>query len=104
MIDLFEKHTLRHYFYLRDTYPLLVPHLQMLCNDNNNNFDDSSKVNEGTSRSHAFLLGVFERVGNVMSLENASNEIQSAILDHSVRYEFIYCVIKLYVFVMRFNY
>jgi hypothetical protein len=108
MIDLFEKHTLRHYFYLRDTYPLLVPHLQMLCNDNNTNFDDSSKVSEGTSRSHAFLLGIFERVGNVMSLENASNEIQSAILEHSVRYIYAFinflCHQTIYVFVMRFNY
>jgi len=86
MVDLFEKHTLRHYFYLRDTYPSLVPHLQILYNHFNNRSDNSSIVSEGTSRSHAFLLGIFERVANVMSREDATNEIQSAILDHSVRY------------------
>jgi integrator complex subunit 4 len=86
MFDLFEKHTIRHYFYLRDTYPLLVPHLLILDTDvnkicSNNSFDTNSE----NSSSHLFLLSIFERVRNIMCLKSATVEVQTSILNHSIR-------------------
>ncbi|XP_054152936.1 integrator complex subunit 4-like [Oppia nitens] len=84
MTDLFEEHICKHYFYLRDTYPTLVPQLSLLSGDSDHQLDQLD-VNEGHSRSHSFLLRIFERVRNVMSSESTSNQIQSAVLNHSIR-------------------
>jgi len=98
MTDLFEEHIRRHYFYLRDTYPSLVPRLQILCSESDQTEDNCNDVTEGQTRSHEFLLGIFKRIRNVMSLDGASNQIQSSVLEHSIRF-----VIKCYkIFLIHF--
>lgn len=58
MMPLFEEHTLRHYSYLRDSFPNLVPQLKLPN-------QQCRTVGSGTSslaQSHTFLHQVLERV------------------------------------------
>ncbi|XP_003738452.1 integrator complex subunit 4 [Galendromus occidentalis] len=83
MLPLLEEHTLRHYIYLRDSMPHLVPYLELPLK--NGQILAASKTSSGSSlqQSATFLQQVLQRVSN---LPGSSNEfrhqwLQAAIQD-----------------------
>lgn len=78
MIDLLENHTKRHYFYLKDSYPHLVPTIDLLSNDTfkcDSNFSSCNYDN--------FFLKIFDRLHDIMLSEKCSN--QMSILSNAIR-------------------
>lgn len=76
MIPLLEQHTLRHYLYLQDSLPHLVPHLKIA------NVAETAKV-EASANTQGFLQQVLDRVSNSshMSLEMRQNLFNTAVSD-----------------------
>lgn len=72
MIDLFEQHTLRHYSYLRDTMPSLVPVLKLADNTNS-----TVKRELGPSESQQFL----ETIISNLDMVSGSNRVKMTLLD-----------------------
>lgn len=71
MIDLFEQHTLRHYSYLRDTMPTLVPMLKLA---------DTSSTNKreiGPTESKRFL----ETIISNLDMVAGSNRVRMTLLE-----------------------
>ncbi|EEC20489.1 integrator complex subunit, putative [Ixodes scapularis] len=79
MMPLFEEHTLRHYSYLKDSFPSLVPQLT-LPNQQSQAVGASSP---SLAQSHAFLHQVLERVSAAELKQSVArqNWLETAIRD-----------------------
>lgn len=76
MLDLFEQHTLRHYSYLRDTMPNLVPMLKLA--------DTCTTVKHevGPTESKKFLETIFSNLNMVVS----SSRVRITLLETAKMY------------------
>jgi integrator complex subunit, putative len=85
IISIFQNHTIKHYSYLRDSFPTLVPHVPGL--------DTSSDVRKFKLRSKdevselalKFLANIFERIKSVMSTQSINLTTQAAVIELSIK-------------------
>lgn len=80
MIELLEKPTPRHYIYLKDSYPHLVPKLEHLFK-NESNLD----LDVNLSNCDNFFLKIFERLRTLVSLDKCSIQVQMSVLSNAIR-------------------
>lgn len=81
MIELLDKQTQRHYIYLKDSYPHLVPTLDHL-------FDSSAQYSlDHTDLDHCdqFFIKIFARLRNLVALDKCSVEVQMSVLSNAIR-------------------
>ncbi len=79
MIELLEKPTQRHYIYLKDAYPHLVPKLVHLFHN-----EVSLDLNTNLANCDAFFLKIFERLRNLVSLDRCSIQVQMSVLNNAI--------------------
>lgn len=80
MIELLEKHTQRHYIYLRDSYPHLVPTLDNLFRN-----DSKYDLDVNLNNCDTFFLKIFERLRNLVLLDKCSIQVQMSVLCNAIR-------------------
>lgn len=83
MIELLEKHTRKHYIYLKGSYPHLVPSLSHLFDKTANN---DLKVD--MENCDQFFLKIFQRLHNLVRVDRCSVNVQMSALSNAIRYYF----------------
>lgn len=82
IVSMFEHYTARHYSYLRDAYPSLIPPIKGLEKDEDTRIitlgdrDDSARVQQ-------FLFNIFQRIRSCITSDRI--EVQTAIIELSIR-------------------
>lgn len=81
----FQDHTIRHYSYLRYSYPDLVPNISNL----NSDFEVADLSSQPTGKTSEpamrFLSAIFERIRNVMHSSRVSIDTQTSVIELSMR-------------------
>ncbi|OTF69238.1 hypothetical protein BLA29_013516 [Euroglyphus maynei] len=80
MIELLEKHTRKHYIYLKGSYPHLVPSLNHLFDKIANN---DLKVD--MDNCDQFFLKIFQRLNNLVRVDRCSVNVQMSALSNAIR-------------------
>lgn len=83
MVDMLENHTKRHYIYLKDSYPNLVPTIQLLCNE-----AFKCDLNGSSHNYDNFFLKIFEQLRSLMMNDKCSNQVHISILSNAIRFVF----------------
>ncbi|KAH7646421.1 Integrator complex subunit 4 [Dermatophagoides farinae] len=79
MIELLEKHTRKHYIYLKGSYPHLVPSLSHLFDKTANN---DLKVD--MENCDQFFLKIFQRLHNLVRVDRCSVNVQMSALSNAI--------------------
>lgn len=84
IIDKFEKYTYRHYSYLRDAYPHMVPVVKGLDKDEATRLSATTNGSSNTElATRDFLLSIFQRIRSTLTSERI--EVQTAVIEISIR-------------------
>lgn len=82
---LFERHTVTHYAYLRDSYPSLVPSIKAMSNDLSLQEAELRKTLDVTGHASSFLLKLFVRIRTTLNSDLLTINNQISVIELSIR-------------------
>lgn len=83
--DLFQNHTVKHYSYLRYSYPDLIPDIPALDPGLEMARLSTQLTGEISEPAMKFLSAIFERIRSVMSSSTVSVETQTSVIELSIK-------------------